>query len=377
MATGILRYGNVLERKQWMVEGLLQKASKSFWSGLIGNTKDSIIYQKNDLNAGKGQTVIFDYSGNHVSAGFRGKEQAFGKGKSKLKFSDSLTLEYGRYTVDNGMEFDAAAIGDIALSTQENSRDLLADNYVRAKDQMLFDIGSGYLRGKAPSHIFRGADIGLMTAADAMSWDFLVELETKIKTGVGIGTQRAPLKPFRTADGRDVWLMVLDAWQIMDLLKDSKFQAIYQNAQVRGNNNELISHAIARVGNLVIMEAGSFAGYSESNKLFKQGVEASGLRTLDESGVFSGTSTAQAGKVASRGLVLGAGAFQLGMGKMPDYKFQPSQDFEIVSESAVILTMNADKTILTAEVEDYKQAKVANMDFGIVAFDTYNASLSA
>ena len=65
------------------------------------------------------------------------------------------------------------------------------------------------------------------------------------------------------------------------------------------------------------------------------------------------------------------------MGKMPDYKFQESQDFGVTSESAIALTMNADKTVLTAEVEDYKESKVANMDWGIVAVDTFNASLSA
>jgi len=379
MATGILRYGNILERKQWMMEGLLQKKSLSFWNGLIGNSAESVIYQKNDFNSDKGQNIIYDYSGNLAKAGFRGKEQAFGNAPSKLKFSDSLTMEFGRYTVDNGMEFDAAAIGDIDLSTHANSRGLLGDSFVRSKDQMFFDIGQGYLRGKAPSHIYSSAtSISAMTSADAMSWDLLVDLETKAKTGIGLGgARRAPIKPFRIQDGRSVWLLVLDAWQIMDLLKDPKFQTIYQNAQVRGNGNELISHAVAQVGNLVIMEAGTAAGYSNSNLLFKQGVEAQGLRTIDENGTFSATGTAQAGVVASRGLLLGAGAFKYGMGKAPDYKFQESQDFGVTSESALVLTMNADKTILTAEVEDYKENKVADMDWGIVAVDTYNAALSA
>ena len=125
------------------------------------------------------------------------------------------------------------------------------------------------------------------------------------------------------------------------------------------------------------MEAGNFSGTSKNNLLFKQAVQQAGLRTIDENGTFSGTATAQTGKVASRGLLLGAGAFQLAMGKMPDYKFQPSQDFEIVSESALILTMGVDKCVLTAEVEDYEDAKIANMDYGIVAIDTYNAHLSA
>ena len=119
------------------------------------------------------------------------------------------------------------------------------------------------------------------------------------------------------------------------------------------------------------MEAGTFAGYSKNNLLFKQAVEMQGLRTIDEAGTFSGTSVAQSGVIASRALLLGAGAFQLGMGHMPDYKFQESQDFGIVSESAVCLTMNVGKTKLTAEIEDYKQAKIAEMDYSVIAVDTY------
>jgi len=376
MGTSVLRYGNILERKQWMVEGMVQAASQSFWAGLTGNSKDSVVYQKNDFTQGKGQNIIFDYNGNFASEGFRGKEQAFGNAKPKLKFSDSLTLEYGRYTVDNGMEFDAATIGDMALSTHTNSRSLLADNYVRAKDQMFFDVGQGYLNGVGVTHTYLPngkAAITNLLAADKFSWDDLVNLETLAKTGQGftVGARRAPLKPFRLANGKAVWLLVLDPWQIQDLLQDTKFQAIYQGAEVRGNGNALISHAIAQVGSLVIMEAGTFSGYSKSNLLYKQAVEIQGLRTIDASGVYSGTATAQSGIIASRGLLLGAGAFQLGMGVMPDYKFQESQDFGVVSESAVALTMNVGKTKLTAEVADYKQAKIADMDYSVIAVDTY------
>ena len=136
-STGILRYGNALERKGWMVEGMLQKASESFWRGLTGNNANAVVYQKNDFGVKAGHNIIFDYSGMLATAGFRGKEQAFGNAPAKMKFSDSLTLEFGRYTVDNGMEFDAEALGDLDLASHADSREKLADNFVRAKDQML------------------------------------------------------------------------------------------------------------------------------------------------------------------------------------------------------------------------------------------------
>jgi len=71
----------------------------------------------------------------------------------------------------------------------------------------------------------------------------------------------------------------------------------------------------------------------------------------------------------SRNLILGAGALQIGFGKQPDYKYQESQDFGIKSESALEVWMETQRTILTAEQSDYSQAKIASMDFGVVAWD--------
>jgi hypothetical protein len=66
---------------------------------------------------------------------------------------------------------------------------------------------------------------------------------------------------------------------------------------------------------------------------------------------------------------MGAGALQLAFGKQPDYKWQPSQDFAIKSESACEFWLEARKTNLLAENAAYKQAKISDLDYGVVAFD--------
>ena len=48
---------------------------------------------------------------------------------------------------------------------------------------------------------------------------------------------------------------------------------------------------------------------------------------------------------------------------------QPSQDFGIKSESAVEFWLEARKTNLLAENAAYKQAKISDLDYGVVAFD--------
>ena len=71
----------------------------------------------------------------------------------------------------------------------------------------------------------------------------------------------------------------------------------------------------------------------------------------------------------SRGVILGAGALQIAFGKMPDYRWQPSQDFAIKSESALEVWTEVRKTHLKAENANYKAAKVADIDYGVVTVD--------
>ena len=66
---------------------------------------------------------------------------------------------------------------------------------------------------------------------------------------------------------------------------------------------------------------------------------------------------------------MGAGAVQMAFGKMPDYHWQPSEDFGITSESALEVWMTTKKTNLTSETAEYNQAKIANLDFGVIAVD--------
>ena len=127
-ATGVVQINSELIRKGWMVEGIVQGKSKSWWSPLIGSTKAAIVYQVNDFGAGNGHTVVFDYSGNLSGEGFEDKEQAYGKGEAKKKFSDKLIVKRVRYAVDNGDEYDAVNIGDLELSMHQNSRTLLSNH---------------------------------------------------------------------------------------------------------------------------------------------------------------------------------------------------------------------------------------------------------
>ena len=380
MATGQVRLDSDLKRKQWMREGLVQAASKSFWSPLTGNTMDSVVFQAKKDGAKEGHTVVFDFDGNLSGKARKGKETAYGTGEQKRKFSDKLTVERYRLVADNGDVFDGVDIGDLTINQHTDSRTKLGDLFVRFKDQALFDAAQGVTitqQGvvQAPTHVI---DLGT-----TFTWNVLTDIEKTIKTSQGFtsGGVRRPLKPYMTKNGEPVWLYVIDAAMAAILRKDTAgYQNVIRSADVRGPDNRLIKGVIGKIGALLIVEADLFFGYTEGTTsgfgFNDSEIEMSGLRQYDGTNPATALWTGQEGfdysstNLHSRGVILGAGALQLAFGKQPDYKFQESQDFSITAESCVEFWMEAQQTKLKAESgAAYKGAKIADVDFGVVVTD--------
>lgn len=380
MATGQVRLDSDLKRKSWMREGLVQAASKSFWSPMTGNTMDAVVFQAKNDSAGDGHTVVFDFSGNLTGKARKGKETAAGTGEQKRKFSDKITVERYRLVADNGDSFDGVDIGDLTINQHSDSRTKLGDLFVRFKDQSLFDAAQGLITTnqgivQAPSHII---DLGT-----TFNWNVLTDIERTIKTSNGFttGGVRRPLQPYRMQNGEPVWLYVIDAAMAAILRKDTAgYQNILRSADNRGSGNRLISGVIGQIGSLVIVEAPQFFGDTDGTTagfgLNDSKIEISGLRQYAGANPATAAWTGQTGfdyastDLHSRGLILGAGALQLAFGKQPDYKFQPSQDFSITAESAVEFWMEAQKSKLALESgDDYKSAKISGIDFGVIVTD--------
>lgn len=380
MATGQVRLDSDLKRKQWMREGLVQAASKSFWSPLTSNTMDSVVFQAKKSDAKEGHTVVFDFDGNLSGKARKGKETAYGTGEQKRKFSDKLTVERYRLVADNGDVFDGVDIGDLTINQHTDSRTKLGDLFVRFKDQALFDAAQGVSvtqQGtvQAPTHVI---DLG-----STFTWNVLTDIEKTLKTSQGYTTGgiRRPLKPYMTKSGEPVWLYIIDAAMAAILRKDTTgYQNVLRSADVRGSDNRLIKGVIGRIGSLMIVEADQFFGSTEGTKsgfgFNDSEIEIAGLRQYDGADPATALWTGQEGfdysstNLHSRGVILGAGALQLAFGKQPDYKFQESQDFAITAESAVEFWMEAQKTKLKLESgTGYKAAKISDVDFGVVVTD--------
>lgn len=367
--TGKVAYNSDLKRKAWMTEGLVQKAATSFWSPFKGNSFDSVIMQVNDISKGKGHTVVFDFDGNLSGRPVKGNKTAKGTGEQKKKFSDKLTVSDYRYVVDNGTKFDGVDIGDLSINEHSDSRAKLADLWVRSEDQAYYDLAQ------------QSAEFGItLTKFDL---DELLDIETKIKTGVGYDvtpngvTKRLPLKPYKLANGKPVWLFLLDTHFKNALLKSTGAQSLLAQADLRGNDNRLITSQIGQIGNFLFLDAGTFFGETDGDILTdgyyeyeNTGVEIPGLRIYDtDNKVWSGQEGFDDNaSLQSRAVILGAGALQKANGMMPDYKYEAT-DFGKFSESCLEVWCAAKATKLLAENEDYKDGKVAGYNYGLISVD--------
>ncbi len=375
--TGIVAYDSDLIRKGWMLEGLVQARSTSFWDGLTGTSPDAVIYQKNDFSVSEGHEIHFQFDGNLTSSAHVDKEQAWGNSEQKKLFSDKIRVRRLRWSVDNGDKFEAKNVGDLSLAEHGDSRSKLSDLFIRAKDQIIFDAAQGFLHGEGPTHriLPNGkTDIASLDSADVWSYDFTLTVEDIIKSGKGysVGGTRRPLEPYKLQDGKRVWLVVIDSRVSRDLRSDTKFVDLTSRGDVRGENNRLIKGVIGKIGSFIFIEADTAFGVA-SSEIGKNQVEIAGLRHVDSTGLFEGQPGYGAGGTneASRSLILGRSAIQIGFGKQPDYKFKSSQDFDIKSESALEVWMNIQKTILKTENVDYEEAKVAGFDYGVIVVDTF------
>lgn len=373
--TGVVDITSDLVRKKWMREGLIQNASKSFWAPYTGTNSKSIVFQAKNENAADGHTVIFDFDGNLVGKPVKGKTTATGKGEQKRKFSDKTTVDRLRFVVDNGDEFDGVNIGDLNITQHSDSRSKLADLWVRAKDQALFDTAQ-----LSATHIIQST---------TFTFDDFLDVENTIKTGVGydVGAKRVPLQPFMMSDGKPIWLMVIDSGIKNKLMKSAGAQQVFRDADVRGNDNRLITGVIGKVGNFLLVEADTFFGTStgaNASTIMSNGyaafdsseIQFSGLRQYKDNAtnftpaLWTGEAgfDASAENLTSRALILGAGALQNAYGKMPDYKFKESEDFGINSESMMEIWTSVRATKMTAENDDYA-VKIGGISNGIVGLD--------
>lgn len=390
--TGVVQPTSILIRDKWVLDNLLKESQYSYTNGYAGGDSRSIIHQVNNENAKDGHNVIFQNTGRLTGNWKVGKETVRGTGEDKKLFSSSLEIQRIRTEVENADKFDAVNVGDLALSQHQESMSLLADMWVRSKDQAFFDVCQ-----QSASH--------RILLENGFTFKDFGYIEQIVKTGLGytdmatktaIRGRRPVLESFRAKADRvfNQYILLIDPYMKAKLMGDSATQTLIATADVRGNENRLLNGVIGKIGsNITVVEVPVFDGITDStvvgdfidknpvskdawtHQFNKHKVYNQGLRTYtgdDKAFVpksWLGDKVANAGtKTFSRALLLGAGAVQLGYGMMPAYHYAESQDYGINSTSMLEVWCAMRARYMKAENDDYS-SKIGGISYGIIAID--------
>ena len=384
--TNVVPLNSELRRKGWLLEGLLQAKAVSLFSGLRGTSSDAVIFVKTDLSKSAGHEVVFQFDGKVTGAAKRGKERLRGNEEQKKLFSDKIRVERLRHGLDNGDDFDAIEVNNLATAQHGNSRSLLANWYIEQRDQAVIDAGQGFLNNEALTHWIRPnnrATSGAITSADVITYDFILDTEQAIKDGMGFTADsksqtRSPLEPVALANGQKQFIWFIDSMQAKQLRQDTDLKSILTGGDVRGADNALIKGVLGSIGIFTFVELPTYMGSVVDRGMYGTEVEMVGMRRYNAAtSKYSGEEgSTDAGIVTMRSFIAGKKAFQEAFGKMPDYKFKSSEDYDIDTGSAIELWAKTQKCILAAENGDYNEAIVAGYNFGIVGVETYHSTIA-
>ena len=321
--TGLVQPGSTLERNEWVVKGMIQASANAIWTPWISNKGNGLINQAWDFSAGESKVVTMDYDGHLVGTPVQGKEVALGRGETKRKFSNNLTIDYFRFTVDNGRWFDATKIDATKLTSHTDSRNKLADLWIRWRDQWIFDMMQGFTENGdityEPSHqividgtagfgynefIAIGNIVKLSRFGRSKERDDTVSNFDSEKNFVKIsqfpvrplmesggygkpvshiyvrGKKRTPLKAYTKQGEQPCWYLFVDDTVKAMMLRDPALQRLLRDTEPRGNNR-LMTPMIGKIGNIKIVEMPTHFGTSQKlgdRRPKHQSVEMAGMR---------------------------------------------------------------------------------------------------
>lgn len=232
-----------------------------FGSKMMSGNGSKPVYTKDDLEKGKGESIIFALRMRATGVGVSGEATLEGNEESLTTYSLTVTLDQYRHAIrDEGKltrqrpAFDLEDEMTMAIKDWGTEKidalcfDYLgiSDNAVSDPTKVFYKTSAGVLAGSAST-----AKTALTAADSKITPALLMAVKAWSKTGGG--RAYVPIRPIMS-EGRGLLFAVSHPDAFYDMKIDSTYQQFMRDAEVRGKDNPLFTGAIAVIDNVVLHE---------------------------------------------------------------------------------------------------------------------------
>lgn len=255
MAKTAFSTSDTLTKKYWDEKLFRDIKKDTYFSKFAGDSKDSIVYEKRQLEKQKGDTIYFGLRMRLEGDGVEDGDVLEGNEEALNKYSHTLALKRYRHAVrdEGGLDRQRAmfSIDDESLDAiktwgEEKIDKLTFDALFAARTKVFYTTSTGTAFA-APGT----AKTALTASYGKLTLGVISLLKTWAKTG-GARTY-IPFRPVRI-QGKDYYVMLCHPDAMYDLKASSAWQQAQREAMERGSSNPLFTGAAGVWDGVIIHE---------------------------------------------------------------------------------------------------------------------------
>jgi len=229
---------------------------ESYFSRFMGNTPNSVVQTKTQLEKGKGDSIRVGIRYKLTGVGVTEGQLLEGNEEALTDAHCDITLKQYRHAVRNDGEFtEQKIVYNLPVEMEQSLKDwasektdkLCFDELLTTQTKILYPTSATAMTGTGTANTAKAA----LTTSSLLNMRHINFVKTWAQTG-GARTY-IPLRPVKT-DGGQFWILLVHPDCLFDLRVDSGFAQANREAMERGKSNPLFRDAVAVVGNVVIHE---------------------------------------------------------------------------------------------------------------------------
>ncbi|MDF2499301.1 MAG: Phage capsid protein [Anaerosporomusa subterranea] len=228
-----------LRQKAWAKETWTAAVKESFFANFMGKTSDSLIQIKEELKKESGDQITISLRMPLLGEGVEDDDVLEGNEEAMQYFDFSVQINQLRHAVRLKGKMDEKRT---AKNLRAEAKDALKDWYTEKIDSKIF--GALAASPSARRTIYPGAVVAASALTDADKFSTAVISKAKraaSKRTIYNTTHVLPkIRPLKV-NGKKAYIMLITLEQLRDLRNDPVWVSAQENANVRGEENPILS----------------------------------------------------------------------------------------------------------------------------------------